>query len=219
MKQTACRVVTEFGVNVRRYAGNKVEEEVMEGSERLTPSSASEEFAQWAKMAVDRLDDLVDEPTRNRIMQHCGRNCSQEYQEVIQFAKDRFQQSRDLNDFLESESRTEFPGTKLWREGDVIYQVYDPASFVEPTRCYCCLLRSLPSEERISTTYCHCSEGFVKSYWEEVLGRPVKVEVLESVVSGGKECRFAIRLPREIESKLAKSVRGKAPPRRRKVES
>jgi len=201
MTQTACRIVTEFGISVRRYAGGKVEEEVMEGSERLTSSSASEEFAQWVMAAMERLDDLVDETTRNRIMRHCGHNCSQEYQEVIQFAKDRFQQSRDLSDFLASESKSRFPGTRLWREGDVIYQIYDPASFVEPVRCYCCLLKNLPSDERISMTYCHCSEGFIKSYWEEVLGRPVRVEVLESVVSGGKECRFAIHLPRDMESR------------------
>jgi predicted hydrocarbon binding protein len=43
-------------------------------------------------------------------------------------------------------------------------------------------------------TYCRCSEGFIKSYWEEILGRPVKVEILESVISGGRECRFAVRL-------------------------
>ncbi len=214
MTQTACRIVTEFGVNVRRYAGERVEEEVMEGSERLVSSSTDREFTQWMREAVGRLDGLVDETTRNRIMRHCGHNCSQEYQEVIQFAKDRFQQSGDLNEFLESESRRRFPGTRLWREGDVIYQVYEPGSFVEPMRCYCCILRNLPSDERISMTYCRCSEGFLKSYWEEVLGRPVRVEILESVVSGGKQCRFAIHLPTVEEP--AGAEQKKAPRRQRK---
>jgi len=199
MTETDRRIVTEFGRSVKRFAGENVRNEVMEGCERFTRSSESHEFAEWVKGAMQRLDGLVDETTRNRIMQHCGQNCSQEYQEVIQFAKDRFLHSKSLDDFLESEPQKNFPGTRLWREGNVLYQVYDPASFVKPIRCYCYLLRDLPAGERISLTYCHCSEGFIKSYWEEVLGKPIRVEILESVISGGKECRFAIYIPKDMD--------------------
>jgi hypothetical protein len=138
-------------------------------------------------------------------MQHGGHNCSQEYQEVIQFAKDRFQHSKSLDDFLEAEPQKRFPGTRLRREGNILYQIYDPTSFVKPVRCYCYLLRNLPSDEKVSLTYCHCSEGFIKSYWEEVLGKPVGVEILESVISGGKECRFAIYLPKDAEKANGRS--------------
>jgi hypothetical protein len=31
--------------------------------------------------------------------------------------------------------------------------------------------------------------------WEAYLGRPAKVELVESCISGASECRFAIHLP------------------------
>jgi predicted hydrocarbon binding protein len=46
----------------------------------------------------------------------------------------------------------------------------------------------------MSKTYCHCAEGFVKKYWETVVGKPVGVQLVESAVSGASECKFAIRL-------------------------
>jgi len=61
-------------------------------------------------------------------------------------------------------------------------------------RCYCGLLRGLPEDENVSRTYCYCSEGFVKEFWENVLERPVKVELLQSALSGASECQFAIHL-------------------------
>jgi predicted hydrocarbon binding protein len=56
------------------------------------------------------------------------------------------------------------------------------------------LLRDLPNEETVSKTYCNCARGFVEKFWENVLGKPVKVDLLQSVVSGDKECKFAIHL-------------------------
>ena len=78
----------------------------------------------------------------------------------------------------------------LVREGDVLYQFYTPQSF--GVKCYCSLVNA--AEEKISLTYCHCSKGFVKKLWEEVLQRPVKVDLVQSVISGASECKFVIHL-------------------------
>ena len=56
------------------------------------------------------------------------------------------------------------------------------------------MLAGLPEDEAISPTYCLCSQGFVKNYWECVLERPVKVKLLESCLTGAQECKFAIHL-------------------------
>jgi len=42
--------------------------------------------------------------------------------------------------------------------------------------------------------YCYCGAGFYRGIWEHILQRPVKVEVLESVLFGGDFCRIAIHL-------------------------
>jgi len=40
--------------------------------------------------------------------------------------------------------------------------------------------------------------GFYKKPWQVALGRPVDVEVLESVLRGDSRCRFVIHLPLEV---------------------
>ena len=48
---------------------------------------------------------------------------------------------------------------------------------------------------RISPIYCYCGAGFYKDIWEEILQKPIKVEVLETVLNGGGICIIAIQLP------------------------
>jgi hypothetical protein len=83
-------------------------------------------------------------------------------------------------------------GTRLAREGAILYQIYTPQAFTHPMRCYCGLLRGLPNEETFSKTYCNCSRGFIEKYWATILQKPVTVDLLQSVISGAKECKFAI---------------------------
>lgn len=62
--------------------------------------------------------------------------------------------------------------------------------------CHCPRVREAVKDNlMISTTYCYCGAGFYKGIWEEILQRPVEVEVLESVLSGGDVCKIAIHLP------------------------
>jgi hypothetical protein len=199
MTQTDNRIINGLGKSVKHFVKETVWLEVMEGSDGLTSFSEGESYAEWVKEAMDRLDNLVDIPTRMQIMQNCGQNCLKEYQELMEFAKERRKNSKSVNDFLDNEQRQHYPGMKLKRVGNTLYQVYDPVSFSEPMRCYCHLMRNLPSDETISLTYCHCSEGFIKSYWEEVLEMPLRVEILESTISGGEKCRFAIHLPKDLK--------------------
>jgi len=62
--------------------------------------------------------------------------------------------------------------------------------------CHCPRVRELiiTGGESFSTTYCYCGAGFYKEIWEHILQRPVRVEVLESVLGGDDLCRIAIHL-------------------------
>jgi len=44
----------------------------------------------------------------------------------------------------------------------------------------------------LSGTYCLCSIGYVKEWFDQMFARPVTVELLESTLTGGKRCRFKI---------------------------
>lgn len=178
--------------NIEFVAGEAVSRKVMEGSEDITEKTEKRKIAEWVKGAMERLDALVDEETRVQIMESCGYSCAEVNWRVLERAKARRSKFRSVDEFLAAEQQKPMAGTRLIREGQTLYQFYTPRTFTYPMRCYCALLRGLPDNEEVSATYCHCSKGFIKNFWESVLERPVEVEVIQSAVSGASECKFAI---------------------------
>lgn len=62
--------------------------------------------------------------------------------------------------------------------------------------CHCPRIRdAIKLKTKISPTYCYCGVGFYKAIWEYILQRPVKVELLESLLKGDDLCKIAIHLP------------------------
>jgi len=180
--------------NIESLAGETISKKVMKGSEEINEKTDMRKIAEWVRGAMERLDILVDEKTRVQIMEKCGYNCADINRRVIERAKARRKKFKSIDEFLEAEQRKPMTGTRLVREGNTLYQFYTPRAFTRPMRCYCALLRGLSDDEKVSVTYCHCSKGFVKKFWENVLGRPVRVELMQSVVSGASECKFAIHI-------------------------
>jgi hypothetical protein len=179
---------------LEQVVGKSVAAKVMEGSEQITEKTDRMRIAKWAKNAMERLDASVDEKTRVRVMQNCSYNCAKKNHKVIERAVGRRKKYASTDDFLEAERQNPMKGTRLARERNIMYQFYTPQAFTRPMRCYCSLFRGLPTENTVSLTYCNCSKGFVEKYWEAVLQKPVKVDLLQSAISGAKECIFAIHL-------------------------
>ncbi len=179
---------------LENIAGKSVAEKVMQGSEEITENTDKIETALWTKSAIERLDALVDEKTKVQVMQNCGYNCAKKNSKVIERAVARRKKYASIDDFLAAEQKNPSKGTRLAREGNIVYQTYTPQNFTRPMRCYCGLFRQLPPENTVSLTYCNCSKGFVEKYWEAILQKPTKVELLHSAISGAKDCMFAIHL-------------------------
>ena len=188
------KMLTPLEKNIEHFAGEAISKQVMDGSEKITEKTDKKVTALWIKGAMERLDSLVDQKTRVQIMENCGENCAKVNNRVIERGKAKRKKFKTNDEFLAAEILKPNPGTRLTREGNVVFQFYTPKAFTRPMRCYCGLLRGLPEETTISSTYCNCSKGFVKKYWETVLEQPVTVELLQSAVSGAQECKFAIHL-------------------------
>lgn len=58
-------------------------------------------------------------------------------------------------------------------------------------KCYCGLVNKT-KEPLKNLTYCYCGVGYVKQFFESALEKPVKVEIIESVITGAKRCGFLI---------------------------
>jgi predicted hydrocarbon binding protein len=179
---------------LKKAAGRPVAAKVMEGSEQITEKTDRKRSALWVKGAMERLDALVDEENRVKVMQDCGYNCAKINHKVIDRAVARRKRYASTEDFLAAEQQKPMKGTRLVCEGNVLYQYYTPQTFMRPVRCYCSLISGLPPEDTISLTYCNCSKGFVEKYWEAILQKPVKVDLVQSAISGAKECKFVIHL-------------------------
>lgn len=81
---------------------------------------------------------------------------------------------------------------------------YDPSSYLsqsDPIKkryaaCHCPFVREaiLKGKPSVSKHWCQCSAGFEKFHFETIMNKPLKVEVLQSVLQGDLVCRFAISL-------------------------
>jgi len=182
-----------LGRHLEEEAGPEARRVVMEGIERLPKSAGPKEVALWVKGAVGRMDALLDEETRGRVMGLCGLDCAAANDRAVAAAVGRRGKYGSPEEYLEAEERKPRRGTRFRRDGNVYYQWYTPRLWGRPMRCYCSLLRGLPEGVKASLTYCKCSVAFVRTVWERVLGEPVDVRVLESAVSGSDECMFEIR--------------------------
>ncbi len=68
--------------------------------------------------------------------------------------------------------------------------------------CYCAWIRDAikKGEERdISANFCNCSAGFFKQYWDIIFDQSVKVEPIETPLTGALECKFVVHIPQEFQ--------------------
>jgi len=94
------------------------------------------------------------------------------------------------------------------RQGNILYEAKIPYMTIEYLveqdqakkryyYCHCPWAREslTKGETPVSATFCNCSAGFHKKYWEMVFDQPLEAEVIETVLNGDPWCRFAIYLP------------------------
>lgn len=140
----------------------------------------SKRMERWIVRLIAGLDEHVDEETRARVLEQCGRECIS--QSRIKKAKAIYNKTKDLDEFLE---KLEDVYDVLHREGDNVYFIYP--------RCYCSHVNKIPLGQ-LSSTYCNCSRGWVKALFEGALERAVEVIMEESIIKGDEQCKFRIKL-------------------------
>lgn len=140
---------------LEEIAGKSIAEQVMQGSEQITANTDKTTTALLVKNAIERLDASADEESKIQVMQNCGFNCAKKNHKVLDRAVARRKKFCSIDDFLVAEQKKPPTGTRLAREGNIVYQTYTPRSFTRPMRCYCSLFGQLPMQETVSVTYCN----------------------------------------------------------------
>ena len=99
-------------------------------------------------------------------------------------------------------------GEKPRREGHIIYSSknprdpggYEKAENLPEKRkayCYCPLVRD-SLDKGMPPFFCYCGSGWYRQQWEGAIGRPVRIKIVASVLTGDEVCTFAIYLPDDL---------------------
>ena len=167
---------------------------------RMREGSRSPDWARiekaesWIKYLMDNMDALLDEETKIKLMNACGRSC---YLNAFGVASEKKPSPEAAERTLQALEKGGFR-VERGNESTTIY--YGWASKQNPQGlslkegyCMCPLVENeMPG---LSPTYCNCSAGYVAELMGRATGRTVKsVEILESVKRGGKDCRFRVVL-------------------------
>ena len=90
------------------------------------------------------------------------------------------------------------------REGYTIYAVKPPSdkkayseakTDLERRQAYCfCPVLNRRIDQGMPPDYCYCGSGWFRQQWEGAVGKPVKIDIVRSVLRGDDACEFAIHL-------------------------
>lgn len=130
---------------------------------------------EWAKNTCDYLERKYDSETIVKIRKDCRCNDGKSIADKI------------LKYLNKSDSIKQFVDTFNEHE-TFAYFVYisdNRLQFCYP-QCYCACVKRVPKE--LPKTWCYCTLGNAQCIFREVFGKDVKVELLESIKTGGSKC-------------------------------
>lgn len=199
--------------NMERVVGAAARESVMQGSDAIDVETTLDDRFQWVKQALERLDGLADEGQKYDLLSSCAHVFPAEqvgklkavYENARERTGDALQAVDAVIAFMDAD-----PGWQKGsrREGRIVYaaknprdpQAYEKAQTEAKKKqayCFCPIVRS-HLDQGMPTSFCYCGSGWYRRQWEGAIGRPVTIEVVQSILQGDDVCRFAIHLPDDL---------------------
>jgi len=202
-----------LGRHTRRVLGDQAARDVMQGSgEILLESTVGERFG-WVKGAMERLDGIADTLQKYDAVSSCAHVFPSRQIDKLRLAYESARARGDdpleaVDAVLDLMATDPCWGERPRREGGVIYsskKPRDPQAWeaavnrVEKRRAYCfCPIIRNQLDEGMPATFCYCGAGWYRRQWEGAVGKPVRIDIVESLLKGDDRCTFAIHLPDEI---------------------
>ncbi len=139
-------------------------------------------LGEWVSSLLSSAEELLDEATKERLLESCGRACaihygSSEMAQSIAKSADQIDQHLD-------QVNQKIPWCGKWvRDKDTITCVCES--------CGCPLVRE--GLVALSPIFCNCSRGYVKAVFEVILGGPVTVELKQAIGRGDPMCQYVVK--------------------------
>jgi hypothetical protein len=203
----------KLAAGTERVLGIEACEIVMQGSEKLGVDSGLEARFAWTREMLARMDGLADPGQKWDILSGCAhvfpRSQVDKLTAVFQQARSGGADGLEAVDaviaFMESDPGWVEGGKRSGRAITVSKKPRDPKAYASAQTdlerrqayCFCPLVRS-KMDQGMPVDFCNCGSGWFRQQWEGAIGRPVRVEVLQSVLRGDERCEFAIHLPEDL---------------------
>jgi len=136
----------------------------------------------WVTDLMDTLDAEFDEPTKIKLMSGCGRGCYRRFQ----FKQDVAIKGKGSVANLVNAYQANF---EAWREGNTVHIRYGE---INKFGCYCPAANYRPGKPK--DIQCYCTRATHQTIWETALGKPVQIEILQTVRRGDPTCHFLVHL-------------------------
>ena len=198
---------------VERTLGMAARQQVMAGIEQIAPDSPLEAYTEWICGAMARLDALTDDPEEKyQVLSGCAHVFSDER---IGHLRSVYERRREIDDVLREMYQDPDWYEDPVRKGNALYMrkvPYDPEGYeqgatpVERRKayCHCAFVRPYLDEvpSRMSPTFCWCGSGWYRRLWEGILGQPVQIEHVETLLKGHDQCTLTITLPLALDGEM-----------------
>ncbi len=170
------------GVLAQLFAGDETLAAVEPPADELAKLRGQKEFIQnWLSDLLATMDKVLDRETIARLMAGCGRGCFDRHafkQEIAAKGKG------DLEKLIAAYK----DNFEIWKEGEAVHIRYGETS----PGCYCPAANYRPA--KAGDAHCECTRATHQAIFETALGRPIRVDILESLRRGGRTCHFLVHV-------------------------
>jgi hypothetical protein len=187
-KGSVCMCAAAAGMRAA-FAGQTQTPAPKPGDKTVERAAKRMEFVDgWVRRFFATLDKTVDEASRRKLMVANGRSCFAAYA-----GPPKKTPGPDALEKFKAWIAQQGKARGYSFEGNVIsFEFIGSAETGQASPENVCLCPTAEAQKagELSPTYCLCSVGYVQEMHERMLGRPVEVALVDSVLRGGKRCKF-----------------------------
>ncbi len=145
---------------------------------------SNNEILRWIQSALGEIN-LLENGKGESILEKCGRECAKSHDLPAEAKKIRseVEDKNDIDLLFKVYKEKAYNTSRLYKEGHTIYLEYN--------KCGCPIVNS---GEISDPFFCNCTRGYTKERFENLFGRPVKVDLIMSMLKGDKICKQAITI-------------------------
>ena len=211
--------IEKLDTALEKYEEHGIKNFVMEGKPSAELSD-EKKFIEFEHESIVKIDTLLSENQRRKIFSDCSCNYPKE---KLQPIKQKFAETQDLklaHQMLQEQFEKDIEDVPF--KDQMIAQNWGLAGILENDKiiitkipkypenyfttddvdekrymyCHCGRVRKQMREHKqtYSEAYCYCGAGYYKHIWEEITGKSIKIDVVETVLKGSTVCKFVLLL-------------------------